>query len=198
MKTEYKMLITLSILALAVSACSLFKGSKDKEKPNEVLMEKTVRSRSGGFEFQPLEGYKVAEAAGIASMFLPGGDEQSGPGMILSGLIFDQAVSLELAEAVIVKTYPAYTFDKSKPIQVDKIKGLSLEFSSTYHAPDGIILEKPGADEGEEIQGRIIVVMLNPTQQFRCILLAPADQWKDMRHKFDKVLDSVHLFEIQP
>lgn len=198
MKNEVKILIALSILALAASGCGLFKGSKDKEKTNEVLMEKSIRSQSGGFEFRPLEGYKTREAAGTASMFLPGGDEQSGPGMILSGLVFDQPVSLEQAEAVIRKTYPAYEFDQSKPVKVDQIKGLSMEFTTTYHAPDGIILEKPGASEGEQIQGRIIVVMLSPTQQFRCILLAPADQWKDMRHPFDKVLDSVALFNIQP
>ena len=194
MKMKITLLLSLTLIILTASGCAWFKPSRNKEKPSQVLQEKSVRSPAGGFEFQPLQGYSTTETAGSASMFLPGGDQQSGPGMLLSGLTFDQPVSLEQAEAVILKTYPAYTFDKSRPIHVDKVKGTVMEFSTVYHALDGITLDKPGADEGEEILGRVIVVMVSPTHQFRCILLAPADQWKDVRRAFDSVLKSVHFF----
>lgn len=186
-----------TILLLTLTGCSLFK-SADKEKPGKVLMDDVIRSTAGGFDFQPLQSYQAIEKAGTASMFLPGGDEQSGPGMLLSGFVFDQSVSLEQAEEVIRKTYPQYEFGKSRPLHVDKIKGTAIDFTSTYHAPDGIILTNPGADEGEEIRGRFVVVMVSPTQQFRCIQLAPADQWNKIQPGLDKVLKSVHLFTAQP
>ncbi len=189
--------LIFTILLLTLAGCSLNKPA-DKEKPGKVLMDDVIRSTAGGFDFQPLEGYRADEKAGTAGMFLPGGDEHSGPGMLLSGLVFDQSVSLEQAEEVLRKTYPQYEFGKSRPVHVDKIKGTVIDFTSTYHAPDGIILSNPGADEGEEIRGRVIVVMVSPTQQFRCIQLAPADQWNKMQPGLDKVLKSVHLFTAQP
>lgn len=186
------------MVMLAASGCSVFKSSNGKVKPGEELMDEIVRSKEGGYEFQPLQGYKTSEAAGTVSMFLPQGDQQSGPGMILSGLNFDQSVSLEQAEAVIRKTYPAYEFGKSKPYKVDQIKGVALDFTTTYHAPDGILLANPGADEGEEIQGRILVVMVSPTRQFRCTMLAPADQWNKIHSRFEKVIKSVQFLESKP
>lgn len=161
-------------------------------------MDEFVRSEAGGYAFLPLQGYETKVSAGTANMFLPGGDPQSGPVIRMEGYLFDAEVDIEKALAVIVKTYPEYSFSKAREIQVGSVEGMYMDFTAVYHAPEGVILENPGAEEGEQINGRVVVVMVNPTQQYRCLMLAPEKSWDDLLPKFEAVLGSVQFFQAAP
>jgi hypothetical protein len=155
-----------------------------------------IRSEVGGFEFQALQGYETKDHMGIVTMYLPDGDHQSGPGMLLIGSLFDQDVSLEQAIAVEIKSSPAYEFSEPQKIQVDGQEGTVLDFSTTYRALDGVILDHPGASEGDIIRGRVILIMLNARQQFKCVMLAPAKDWDNISPRFEKVIQSLEFFAI--
>lgn len=192
MQNNWFFRILLLGLALALGACA----AAGRENAKEEKMGETLRSEAGGFELTALDGYETHQAGETIEMFLPGGDLQSGPGLIVSGLRFEQDVTLQQAEAVIRKTYTAYEFGKAKPYRLDKIKGLALDFSTVYRAPDGVVMPNPGAAEGEEIRGRVVVVMVTPRQQLRCLLLAPTSQWNTARSRLEKVLKSLVVFEV--
>ena len=180
----------LLLLLLAAAGCSRPTG--------EAAMSELVRSESGGFSFRPLAGYTVMEKAGTAAMFLPDGDQQSGPGLWMAVVPLPQAVSVEQAAAVLVKSTPAYAFSPPQPITLDTRQGLSMEFTSTYHAPDGILLPQPGAAEGELLQGRMMVVLLNPTRRFTCVMLAPAAKWQSLGPQLEAAAASLKFFEPAP
>ncbi len=196
--SEGVLLILLAGLLFSISGCGMGGSQQEMIQPNEVLMDEIIRSEAGGYAFRPLQGYETKVYAGTASMFLPDGDQQSGPGMLMMGYLFDTEVSIEKAAEVIVKTYPEYSFSKAREITIGLTEGVFMDFTSIYHAPDGIILENPGAEEGEQINGRVLVVMVSPTQQYRCLMLAPEKSWNDLLAQFEAVLSSVQFFQAAP
>ena len=159
-------------------------------------MGATIHSKTGGFEFQALVGYETKEHQGIVSMYLPDGDPQSGPGMLMIGSLFDQDVSLEQAIAVEIKSSPAYDFSEPQAIQIDGQEGAGLDFSTTYQALDGVILANPGASEGDTIRGKLILIMLNPRRQFKCVMLAPERDWDKIYPRFEQVFSNLAFLEI--
>lgn len=161
-------------------------------------MAPVIRSEAGGYELYPLAGFESKENLGMVSMFLPQGDQQSGPGMLFTGSLFNEEVTLDQAAAVMVKIYPEYTFSQPEKITLDGIEGVSMDFSAVYHAPDGIILASPGADEGEALQGRLIVVMVTPNQQFKALMLTPLKSWPAYQPEFEAVMAAVKFFVLHP
>ena len=142
------------------------------------------QSASGGFEFLPLEDYEFSDSWGIIQMIAPGADPQAGPVILLVGGSNEMEMTLDdLADSMMQNT-PDGEFSKPKKIKVDGINGYDYTVKSTY--------------DGEEIEGRMVFVMVSPTQQFALVGAAPEGEWKSVNKDFETVLDSVRFFDAEP
>jgi hypothetical protein len=59
----------------------------------------------------------------------------------------------------------------------------------------GILADIGGNVDGEQVIGRIVVVAVNPTQQFTMFASSPESRWSEVEPLFDAVLASVYFFE---
>lgn len=147
-------------------------------------MENTVTSLEGGYKVLPLKDYEVKIAAGTITMFPVGTDRQSGPGMFMTGEKFTSPVDLETAVNVFQKNESSFIFSRVEKTQIDGTPALALDFTKTYYALDGVILENPGAAEGETIHGRVVMAVYQNYLLFKCVMLAPEKTWKSFEPAF--------------
>ncbi len=168
--------IVLTALAVFLMACSLgglLPGGDDSAAPD------VFRSEAGGYSFKPLEGYDLTEEFGIAQMLAPGADPETGPMIALVGGTSDEELDNEMLLERMSATFTDGELTKPKKVKVAGIAGLDVGIESTT---------------GEDAVGRMVIVMVEPTQQFVMVGVAPKDDWKAVDKDFDKVLKSIGFF----
>jgi len=176
----------------------LFPGCKPTDQQptfaiNGLTMNDVHKITTTGFEIQGLEGFDSKIISNVVSIFLPDGDRQSGPGMVISIEDFEEIVDLQTAVNSLIRNEPGYTFINRKEVEINHVEGCSLDFTSIYRAPDGIILSNPGASEGDIIRGRVVLAVVDGNRLFKCLMLAPDSLWERYEPAFNKVLLTVRF-----
>jgi len=159
----------------------------------EIKLGDRIVSEMGGYSIQSMPDFEIKEAGGFVTMFPPNGDKQSGPGFVISGENFDQQINLKTAIEGIIKNASNHQFDRPLPISVGGSDGLSANYFFTYHALDGVILENPGANEGERIRGQSVVVVLEDHKLIKINCYAPEKLYSSIGPVFNSVLKSIRF-----
>lgn len=177
MATNYRgRSIILCVLAVFLMACSLgglLPGSGDGAASDEY------RSEAGGYSFKPLEGYELTENFGIAQMLAPGANTDTGPMIAMIGGTSEEALDNETLLARMAESFIDVKLSKPKKIKVDGISALDIGITSTTE---------------EDAIGRMVILMVEPNQQFVMFGVSPKDDWKVVNKDFDRVLKSVKFF----
>jgi hypothetical protein len=183
------LLIILSIILVFTMACGLF-SKGDGEESNSGsdasgdLLGEEFRSEGGGFSIKKVNDYNFDEVIGIVNMTAPDADMETGPGLMAVGGISDTEMSNEDLLNKMRDDSAGLEVGKAKKIKVAGVNGLQADISGTHNE--------------QEIKGRVAVVMVEPTQQFSLLGLAPVERWKELEPIFKAVLDSVAFFEPDP
>ncbi len=177
----------LCLAAIFLMACSLG-GILEKVKGNNaddrVVDSGLYRSETGGYEFQPLEDYELTDSFGIIQLLAPGANPQAGPAILLVGGLNDYIMDNDALVEKLMADTPDAEFSKPKKVKVDGLNGYDLKVTSTY--------------EGEALDGRMVMLMVTPYQQFAMVGVAPKGEWKQVNKDFEKVLESVRFFDADP
>lgn len=183
----FSLAMIFTINGCAFNSSGYFSNTQE----GDHIMDYSVLNPEGGFEIQPLKDYVVKMGGGTLSMFPEKGDRQSGPGMYLTGEKHASPVDLNTAVSIFKNNEPSYVFSDIKNLQIDSIPAQSLDFTMTYRAVDGIILENPGANEGDTIHGRVVIAIIQGTRVFKCVMIAPEKTWKSHEPVFMAALQTV-------
>ena len=169
--------IVLSVVAVFLMACSL--GGLLPGGDKESVSSDEYRSDAGGYSFKPLAGYELTEEFGISQMLAPGADQENGPMIAMIGGTSEEALDNETLLQRMKDSFTDGELTKPKKVKVDGIAGLDVGIESTSE---------------EDVVGRMVIVMVEPTQQFVMFGVAPTDDWKAVNKDFDKVLKSIKFF----
>jgi hypothetical protein len=157
--------------------------STDISKP-EIELGEEHHSEDGGYSFRSIPGYTVEESAGYVTMEAPGADPEVGPAIVMIGALSEESATREELYDGLASDLKGGDIEVSAPreINVDGLLGLVADISGTF--------------EGEDVAGRIVIVVVTPTRHFIMLGVAPVDHWEDeMVPLFVAVLGSVHLSE---
>ncbi len=169
--------IVLSLMTVFLMACSLgglLPGSDDNAASD------VFRSEAGGYSFNPLEGYDLTEEIGITQMLEPGAEPVTGPMIAMIGGPSEEEMDTETLLEKMTESMSDVTISKAKKVKVGGATGLDVGLESTL--------------EDEDTLGRMVVVMVEPNQQFVMLAVAPKDDWKTFNKDFEKVLKSIEFF----
>ncbi len=215
---QKRLFILLAILTLVISslACSLFSGGDDastegspsdqsvesapSEEPVDSLPAEEAedpdsspsvdlgdeyRSEEGGYAFNPIPGYSLEEFFGLTSMEAPDADPDLGPLVFMIGGTNEEEKTTDDIYDEFAADMPEgeITIIDEQTIIVDGVEGLLVDIA--------------GNQEGEDVAGRIVILLVTPTQQFTMFASAPQDRWNEVEPLFDAVLASVYFFEPQ-
>lgn len=169
--------IVLIVLAVFLMACSL--GGLLPGGDDDTASSDEYRSEAGGYSFKPLEGYELTEEFGISQMLAPGADTETGPMLAMIGGTSEEELDNETLLAHMAETFTDGELSKPRKIKVDGVAGLDVGIESTTE---------------EDAIGRMVIVMVEPTQQFVMFGVSPEDDWKTVNKDFDKVLKSIKFF----
>ena len=149
----------------------------------EPTLGKEQRSDMGGFAFQTIPGYTIEEAFGFASMEAPDADSETGPAVLLIGIVNEESATTK-------QLYDDFTSDIEVGMQVSK------PWEITVGGVTGLAVDISGTVEGKRLAARAIFVAVTPTQTFTAFGVAPSEHWDDeLEPLFDAVLASVSFFE---
>jgi len=151
------------------------------QKAPDLQLGEEFRSSEGGFSFNAIPGYKSEEFIGLVSLVAPDSDQVS---LILVGGIDEDGVDL----------------DGLYQNSIDGLEDEGIELSErrdvTVDGIPGYAVDLHGFDEDVEMAGRIVVVVVSPTQEFNMMASAPAERWaSELDAYFDAVLATVLFFE---
>jgi hypothetical protein len=186
----------LSLLVALSLACSLTGGSgsskegKPTATPNQsaaksgITLGEEFRSEGGGFAFKKVPGYKFSETIGILQMLAPGGNLDTGPGIVLMGGLNDVESSNEQILEKLKGDLADTTYGKTQSVVIDGVKGLSVEMDGTY--------------KDQPSMGKVFVAMVTPKQQFTLMAFSPTERWTEIKPLVEAVVSSVTFFEANP
>ena len=169
--------IVLIVLAVFLMACSL--GGLLPGGDKESVSSDEYRSEAGGYSFKPLDGYDMTEEFGMTQMLAPGADTETGPMIAIIGGTSEEELDNETLLASMAESFTDGELAEPKKVKVDGVAGLDVGIESTTD---------------EEISGRMVIVMVEPTQQFVAFAVAPDEDWKAVSKDLDKLLKSVKFF----
>ncbi len=189
MKRKPLFIFILSIIMVLTMACGLFSKGDGEESDatsgaSSDLLGEEFRSEGGGFSMKKVNDYNFDEVIGIVNMTAPDADQETGPGLMAVGGISDAEMTNEDLLNKMRDDSGGLEVGKAKKIKVAGVNGLQADISGAYNEQD--------------IKGRVAVVMVEPTQQFSLLGLAPEERWKELEPIFEAVLDSVAFFEPDP
>ncbi len=195
-----KLSAILSVMILVSLACGFgSKKSTEEMEPNEPVQEENnisgedndilgeeFRSEVGGFSIRKVKGYGFNDVFGIIAMNAPDANQEVGPGLTIFGGITEGEV--EYTNETMLEKFKtestAIEVGGSKKIKVNNIPGLLVDIGGKY--------------DDQPIKGQLVIVMVNPTQQFNILAIAPEPRWDELKPKFDAVLRSAEFFEPDP
>jgi len=205
MRIILRILITL-IVIMALSACS--SGSKtdssEEENTNNAPANSSENSnnsstqnlqdidlsmlgemeivKDGGFSFRPIIGYELNISGGMVSMTAPGADSDVGPIFQLMGWKNEtQKTNEQLYEQL--KNETDMQVGAPGEIQVAGLQGISADIS--------------GENNGKAMQGRVVMVMVNDTQQFILMMGSPQTDFEKIAPYFDALVASIDFIEME-
>ena len=164
--------ISILIVALFISACDT--GPK--------LHAEVFSSIKGGFEYQIPVDYEQEENYGFVQILAPGADTDTGPVYMLMGGTNEGTVTIEDLQTQMEENWDFDEYTKPKNTKIGGYPGLQTDFSVD--------------DSGTLIEGRIIIVLVSPTQQFVMLGGATPELWKDEVKVFTKILGSIKFFKL--
>ncbi|MHC1785250.1 MAG: hypothetical protein AB9891_21310 [Anaerolineaceae bacterium] len=184
-----KMVMLMLILILILTmACGLIPGSGDDEKEETGssggILGEEYRSEVGGFSIKKISGYDFNDVIGIVNMTAPGADPDAGPGIMAVGGISDSELSNEELLDKMKKQSSGLEVSKPEKAKIGGENGLAAEINGSYN--------------GQQVKGRLVLVMVTSTRQFTVIGIAPEEKWKDLEPYFEAVVESVEFFEPKP
>lgn len=187
--------VTASVQDQAESAAAPEADQSVEEEPEASIPEAEqsadelgdeYRSEEGGFSFATIPGYEVEGFFGMVSMAPSDADPDLGPMFLLiGGPNEEDATSEQLLD----------NFVSDSSADPDAEITVSENISIPVGGVDGLMAELTGTVDGQDVVGRIVVVVPTPTQQFNLFGFAPAEQWGDLEPHFDAVLASITFFE---
>ncbi len=178
-KRIFKFLIIFLVVAMVSIACNIgkFEGSD--------VSEDEYSSQEGGFSLQKVKDYTISEVLGGVEMTAPGAQPEVGPGIQIFGSLTDQEqTNDEMWDMITQQSTTTFDFDKPDKYKVDGVRGLLAEFE--------------GEQAGEEVRGKVFVVMVKPDQQFFMFGISPKENWKKFEPVFMQALDSVEFYDAAP
>lgn len=143
----FKLSFIFIVISMVSIACNLGKFG------NNDLSEDEYSSNEGGFSIQKMKDYTFSEVLGGIEMTATGAQPEVGPGFQVFGSLTDQEqTNDEMWEMITQQSDTTLDFDKPDKYKVDDVRGLLAEFE--------------GEQAGEEVRGKVFVVMVKPDQQF--------------------------------
>jgi len=201
MKKRIILLLSLVvILAFLSLSCSLTGGNEEnsppvedepaqsevEEEPEErdtetnVILGDRVVNDAGGFSFAPIPDYSLEMDGGMVNMLAPGADPDNGPVISMIG-------------ATTIETTNEELFGQ---LQTD---GGGMSYgepeSITVSGVEGLISDVHGNQGGVDLLGKVVLVMVTPTQQFILLAGSPEEGWEALEPIFEAVLASIEFFE---
>ncbi len=150
-----------------------------------VRLGDEYRSETAGIVFNAIPDYDFEDDDEIILMLAPGADPDMGPAVAIFNDASDEDTTLEaLFESV------RQDFSEGNPPAA-----LSHQADTTVDGLPGIAADITVVVNGEEMNGRLVVVLVTPTRGFSMVGAAPKAQWDDLAPVFDAVLASVSFFE---
>lgn len=144
------------------------------------ILGDSQRMEEGGFAFRTVPDYELIYDVGMVMMLAPDGDTEYGPAVQLMGWNRETSTTNETVFAEL-KTEIAFTLSDPVAVQVA--------------GTDGLMTEVSGVNNGINIRGRIVIVMVTPNQQFIMMANATEETWQSLAPYADAVLASIEFFE---
>lgn len=133
----------------------------------------------------PACGGQDEDEPGLAEMG-PNSDPNLGPAIALIGGLNDESTTVE----------QLFEDFQQEVVQGDDVQiELSDVSEITIAVLPGMAADLSGNVEGGAVNGRIVVAMVTPKQQFTMFGAAPSESWDEFATLFDAVLASVSFFE---
>ncbi len=152
----------------------------------EIPLGDEYRSEDGGFAFRTIPEYEVEDFYGFVSMMGPNSDPNLGPAIALIGGLNNESTTVE----------QLFEDFQQEVVQGDNVQiELSDMAEITIAGLPGMVADLSGDVEGGAVNGRIVVAMVTPTQQFTMFGAAPNEEWDEFAVLFDAVLASVSFFD---
>ena len=205
MKIIIRILITL-IVMMVLSACSSGAKTISSEEENSAnaqtdssengnnastqnvqdidlsMLGETETVESGGFSFRPIIGYDLIVSGGMVSMTAQGADSDVGPIFQLMGWKNEtQKTNEQLYEQL--KNETDMQVGAPGEIQFAGLQGISADIT--------------GENNGKSMQGRVVMVMVNDTQQFILMMGSPQTDFVKIAPYFDSLLASINFTEME-
>ena len=157
----------------------------DQDKYNVNLGDE-YRSAEGGFAFQTPSDFTPQEFFGIVMMEGPDATEGQGPLILMmGGSNEEEKTSDQLYDDLMTEM----------ELENDETVEILSEKEVTVDGHPGTQMDIAGQENGQDLRGRVVIVLVNPTQQFTMFGTAPADRWDEIEPTFEAVLASVYFFE---
>ena len=190
-KPTNKRILLLSIALLFTMACSCglisqitdrFQKAVEEVVPSVELGEE-YRSEEGGYAFNVIPDSTVEGFWGIVAMELPGANEDHGPALFFIGEAIEEETNLDEQFDYEVNEFDTEDLDIGEPkdIRVAGKPAREVEFTGEH-------------EDGTPLHGRLVVVLVEPTQTFTLFTYAPVDRWDDLVPYIDAVIKSLTFF----
>jgi hypothetical protein len=166
--------LSIAILILLATACSV--GPK--------LQKEVFRSDVGGYEYKIPVDFEQTEESGYVQMLAPGTNADTGPVFMMIGAAAPDIATNEDFLSQIQASFGFNTYTDAKKVKVGGKEGLQSDFSVD--------------NNGTKVEGRIVIVVVSPTQQFVMMGGGSSENWKGQTEVFNAILKNVKFFEPTP
>lgn len=159
-------------------------ATEKKPQPKEIKLGKKYECDEGYFAFQKAPDYVVEVEGGLMTMKAEDADPDYGPMLVAINDKLSSENTLDSGLDVVSEMFLAeyeLDFSDKDQIVIDGKKGISVDFDSEM--------------DGENIKGRIALVITSSTRQFLLLGLAHENRWEELDPIFDAVLDSVTFMD---
>lgn len=148
-----------------------------------VELGEEFRSEEGGYAFNIIPDSKVEGGWGFVVMELPDGNEEYGPVTFLIGEAVEEETTLDEKFDYGVGEFDTEDLDVNEPedLLVAGKPARQVEFTGEH-------------EDGTPLHGRLVVVLVEPTQTFTLFAYAPIDRWDDFAPYIDAVVKSLTFF----
>lgn len=190
-KPSNKRILLLSIALIFTMACScgLIQQFTDRfqQAAEEVIpsleMGDELRSEEGGYAFNTIPDATVEDLWGLVSMEVADADPDYGPAIFLIGEASEEETTLDDQYDYEVNEFDTNDLDIEEPrdIRVAGKPARQVEFTGEH-------------EDGTPLKGRLVVVLVEPTQTFTLFAYAPVDRWVDFSPYIDAVVNSLTFF----
>jgi hypothetical protein len=190
-KPTNKRILLLSIALIFTMACSCgliqqitesFQQAVEEVVPS-VEMGEEYRSEEGGYAFSTIPDATVEDLWGLVSMSVADADTEYGPAIFLIGEAIEEETTLDEQFDYEVNEFDTEDLDISEPkdLNVAGKPAREVEFTGEH-------------EDGTPLQGRLVVVLVEPTQTFTLFAYAPVDRWDEFAPYIDGVVASLTFF----